>query len=221
MIRVFQRRSALVIAMSGLASIAIMWLIFHGPDHRTLRIVQGFTDPAVDETRPLGELFTGNAHFSEAVWTPFWSNDDHLVAVEVRLTSLDEMKLAHPAWLQSVVKQCALNPAWAGIAYDQPATLLISFKVAVNATGEMTVETTSLRFLELWIDYKASAVDAYEDSIEKAIASVDDVGQAKKYRLRHAGERALFNAGLSNPMIAGAGLDLAAPATLAALVHWH
>lgn len=199
----------------------LLWGFSGGARQRTLRAVQACVDPLIDGSQSLGAVFNTHPHLADPRWTAGWSDDDRLVAVEAQVARFDDLRQGLPHLVAPFLVQIAAMPQWAGIAGDQPATVQVVFQASTGGDGALTVQVASVRLTEAWVVFQPAAVENYEKSIETAIANADDRRRARRYRLRHDGDRALFNVGLDGPMIAGAGLRLAAPAACAALAGWR
>lgn len=183
--------------------------------------VRNHVDPAIDETRPLGAVFRDHPHLKTQSWSGNWSNVEDLVAVDLRVERYAEIKRSFPGLVAGLVKHVAMNRSWVAIDEEQPACLQIVFQGKADADGKLTVRAITIRMTEVWVEYQPAAVGDYESAIEKAISSADDPGQARLYRLRHDGDKALFNAGLDGFVLAGAGQANDPGTACVAIARWR
>lgn len=198
-----------------------MWLFSGSERQRIMRAVQTYADPDATAGVSLLEVFATHPRLIEPQWTAGWSDDDHLVSVEVRVSQFSDLQRDQPKLVASFLHQVAQMQAWSGVAGDQAATAQVVFRATFTEDGSLQVDIASLRLTEAWVVYRPELVADYEKAIETAIDSVDDRSRAKLYRLRHEGERSLFNAGLDGPMIAGPGMAQEAQAAFLALLQWR
>lgn len=217
-----RRTLALILVLALLLAGGVIRMVFSGGERiRTLRAVQACVDPAIDEARSFGELLVAHPHLANPVWTAGWSDDDHLVAAELRLDRFDDLRRDHGLLVAPFLEQIARMPSWSGVAGDQPAVLEVVFRARPDPDGRLQVAIASLRITEVWVVFRPEAVESFEKTIETAIDNADDRTRARRYRLRHDGDRALFNAGLDGPMLAGPGSAHEARGAFTALVRWR
>jgi hypothetical protein len=208
-----------LVVLLGIAG--AMWLFSGGERQRIMRAVQAYSDPDSTGGQSLLELIASHPRLSDPQWTAGWSDDDRLVSVEVRVTQFSDLQRDQPKLVASFLHQVAQTQAWSGVAGDQPAIVQVVLQATSAEDGSLQVQVASLRLTEAWAVYRPELVADYEKAIEAAIGNVDDRSRARQYRLRHEGERALFNAGLDGPMLAGPGMALDAHAAFLALLLWR
>ena len=206
-------RAAAALAVGG-AILAATLLAFGGTAARArIHLVQGTIDPGVDAERSFGALLGGHPHLPPARWDTGWGGDEHLVSAVVELPRLDAFAVELAAPLRGRV---AGVPAWLGIAEDRPATVRIVFRVADAEVQPVTVVAE-----HAWVVYRPEQVAAFEEALAGADATAEQRAAARRHRLVHDGDRALFDAGLEGVAIAAPGLDPTARAWLAALARWR
>lgn len=198
-----------------------MWLFSGGERQRIMRAVQAYSDPDATAGESLRDVLADHPRLLDPQWTAGWSDDDHLVSVEFRVPQFSDLLHGQPRLVAAFVHQVAQTQAWSGVAGDQPATVQVVFQASFGEDGSLRVQIASLRLTEAWAVYRPELVADYEKAIEAAIGSVDDRSRAKRYRLRHEGERALFDAGLDGPMLAGPGMAQDARVAFLALLQWR
>lgn len=198
-----------------------MWLFSGSERQRIMRAVQAYSDPDATAGQSLREVFANHPRLVEPRWTAGWSDDDHLVSVELRVPQFSELQRDQPGLVAPFLRQVAQTQAWSGVAGDQPAVVQVVFQATSDEDGTLQVQIASLRLTEAWAIYRPELVADYEKAIEAAIESVDDRSRASRYRLRHEGERALFDAGLDGPMLAGPGMAQDARAAFLVLLQWR
>lgn len=98
-----------------------------------------------------------------------------------------------------------MDPRWAGLATDQPFQVEVVFRVSGDGDAA-GVEVFQVLATGAWVEFKPDCVEAYEKGLEDSISHSDDRSRARRYRLRHEGDRAFFDVGLNGPMLAGPGL---------------
>ncbi len=198
-----RRLPLLLVALAALLAVAA-WMRFGGGDTWALRIVQAHVDPTIDADRPLGEVFGSLPHL-QATWTGAWGGNHHCASVALRVASLAEFDAACPHLLDPLRGLVSMDPRWAGLAMDQPLQVEVVFRVSGDGDA-VQVEAFQVLVTEAWVEFKPACVEAYEKGIEDSISHSDDGSRARRYRLRHEGDRAFFDLGLNGPMLAGAGL---------------
>lgn len=190
-------------------------LLFGGATVRArIQLVRSTIDPAIDPERSLGSLLGGHPHLPPALWDTGWGGDERLVSAVVELPRLDALATDLAAPLRG---QVARTPAWSGLAEDRPVAVRIVFRV----TPESEVQPVTVIAEHAWVVYRAEQVAAFEEALAQADANAEQRAAARRHRLVHDGDRALFDAGLEGLALAAPGLDPTARAWLATLARWR
>lgn len=209
-------RWTLIAAVIGVLVAGIVVLTSDGAGRARIRLVQATTDPAIAADRTLGDLLGTHAHLPAARWEAGWGGDERLVSAVVALPRLDALDAGLLAPLRAAV---ARTPEWSGTADDRPAVLRIVFRV--DQTAEQAVLPVKVVAEQAWVVYRPELTDAHDQALDAANATSEQRSAAQRYRLVHDGARALFDAGLHEPLLAGPGLAPTASQWLAQLARWH
>lgn len=194
-----------LVAILGVIVAVGAWQMFGGGDNRALNAVRAHIDPAIDAQRPLGEVFGSHPHLLRPEWIGAWGGNRTCAAVVLHAESLADVEAACPGLLDPLRGLVARDPRWVGLAPDQPLAIQLVFQVEGEGS-EARISAFQVLATEAWVVYKPECVAAYEETLEGSIRSSDNASRARRYRLRHEGDRALFDVGLNSPLLAGAGL---------------
>ncbi|MBA3686027.1 MAG: hypothetical protein H0W72_12430 [Planctomycetes bacterium] len=206
-----------ITAVAAAAALAVVW--FAMPDfgaRARIRRVQACIDERIDATRDLGTVLGQHPHLKHVRWAGNWAGDDRAVVAIVGVERLDKVPASLIAVFQSHVGRVV---EWSGIAGDQPAAMTIVFRWDDTATPPAQV--VDVRMTEAWAIYRPELVAEQEKALDEAVAQVGNRSEASRYRLRHDGDRALFDAGIHAPILAGPGQSTTARDWLAALAAWR
>lgn len=209
----------ILLATAAIAA-GLFWGMPNGTRRANLKLVRAWSDPAIDAQRTMAAIFDEHPRLAGARWTPGWSEDDRMVAVAVTCPSFDDLRKAQPALAAPFIKLVALTPRWAGIAGDRPAEIEAVFRVSTGEDGATLVQAASVRLTRAWAVFKPDQVADYEKNLEASIAEAADPGLARRYRLEHDGDRALFDAGLEATTLAGPGMALSAQDAIKTIASW-
>lgn len=211
-----RRRFRLIAVLSATCAIIVAGvLILDGSAARArIPLVQAMVDRAIDAERTIGDLLGGHPRAPPARWDTGWGADEQLVSAVIALPRLDAL----PADLAAPLRgQVARTPAWLGIADDRPVALRIVFRV----TPESEVEPVAVFAEHAWVVYRPERVAAFEEALAQADANAGQRAAARRHRLVHDDDRALFDAGLEGLALAAPGLDPTARIWLAVFARWR
>lgn len=97
--------------------------------------------------------------------------------------------------------------------------MTIVFRLDESATPP--VQVVDVRVTEVWAIYRPVLVAEQEKALDEAVALVGNRSEASRYRLRHDGERARFDAGIHAPILAGPGQSMSGRDWLGTLAAWR
>lgn len=204
---------AAVLLIGALACVAFL-VCGDASARARIRLVRATVDPAIDPQRSFGELLDGHPHLPPARWEADWGGDERLVTAIVELPRLDALAAGLASALHG---QVARTPAWLSLADDRPVALRIVFRIAPDGAVQPVTVITD----HVWVVYRPEQVAAFEAALAQADATAEQRYAARRHRLVHDGDRALYDAGLEGVAVAAPGLDPTAGAWLAALARWR
>lgn len=207
-------RIALASVLAGILLVAGYLLIAGAAARARIRLVQATIDPAIDPARTLGDLLGGHPRFPPASWDAGWGGDEQLVSAVIAIPRLDALAADLAAPLRG---QAAQRPAWLGMAEDRPVALRIVFRIMPDSA----VQPVAVLAEHAWVVYRPEQVAAFEEALAQADANAEQRAEARRHRLVHDGDRALFDAGLEGLPLAAVGSGPGPRDWLTTLARWR